>query len=208
MHTKRTKIRVWTCQALISFLPFLPMRAGICVPWVFAFGKGRRRSSRTQSSKRLRLQRGTNMHNVEMSNSLRNLFSHIQNGCDARVASIEVNKTKTVVAVLNVLQQNGYTRGYRFNIQKPRKIEILLKYKNQEPAILRPPAASTASSSSGSYHIPPRSRRTYLVAKAISALIVSKRITLIISTSKGIISGINAHKLNLGGELICMAARP
>lgn len=170
------------------------MRAGICVClclWVFKKPGG-------QSSKRLRLRLGTT--NVEMSNSLRNLFSHIQNGYDARVALIEVNRTKTVVAVLNVLQQNGYIRGYRFNIQKPRKIEILLKYKNQEPAI------PTASSSSGSYHIPPR--RTYLVAKAISGLIVSKRITLIISTSKGIISGINAHKLNLGGELICMAARP
>lgn len=178
------------------------MRAGICVCLCLWVLKGRRRSSRTQSSKRLRLRLGTT--NVEMSNSLRNLFSHIQNGYVERISLIEVNRTKTVVAVLNVLQQNGYTRGYRFNIQKPRKTETLLKYKNQEPAI--PPATPAASSSSGSYHIPPR--RTYLVAKAISGLIVSKRITLIISTSKGIISGINAHKLNLGGELICMAARP
>jgi len=123
-----------------------------------------------------------------MSDSLRNLFSHIQNGQADRISAIEHIKTKAAIAVLNVLQQNGYIRGYRYNVlQKPKKIEILLKYKNQEPAIHQ--------------LVIPR-KRVYLTTNLLARNELLQG-TLIVSTSRGIISGVNAHKLNVGGELIC-----
>lgn len=127
-----------------------------------------------------------------MSNSLRKLFSHIQNAQLARASALEVDKSKAAIAVLNVLQQNGYIRGYRFNIQKPRKTEILLKYKNQEPAICR----------RWGYYITPK--KTYLTREQLaSGRSGEQQRTLIVSTSKGVVSNTTAHKLNVGGELIC-----
>jgi len=65
-----------------------------------------------------------------MYNSLRKLFSHIQNAraSASRSAIAEVNKTKAAIAVLNVLCQSRHIRGYRFNIRKPGKIEVLLSF--------------------------------------------------------------------------------
>lgn len=132
-----------------------------------------------------------------MSNKIKRLFSHLQNGQNNRIFATEVCKSKAAIAVLNVLQQNGYIRGYRFNVQKPMKIEVLLKYKNQEPAIRRDlfviplkkvSAVVPTTSSVGGFN----SKNSLYLRKS-----------MIISTSKGIISGINAHKLNVGGELVC-----
>jgi small subunit ribosomal protein S8 len=128
------------------------------------------------------------LNNAEMSNKLTLLFSHIQNGQNNRLLLVNVNKTKAAIAVLNVLQQSGYIRGYRYNVQKPGKIEILLKYKNQEPAIRR------------DLFVVPRNK-VYLASRNRDRSALT-----IISTSKGIISGLNAHKLNVGGVLICRAA--
>ena len=122
-----------------------------------------------------------------MSNSPRRLFSHIQNGQASRAMSIDVDKTKAAIAVPNVLQQNGYTRGHRFNIRKPRKTETPLKYKNQEPAI----CGFTMS-------------KGYYVSTALrSERLKTTPILHIISTSQGVVSNTTAHKLNVGGELIC-----
>jgi len=70
-----------------------------------------------------------------MSDSLSHLFSHIQNGQRNRILTVESAKTKLVLAILNILQDHGYIRGYRFHHNASTKLQILLKYKNQKPAI-------------------------------------------------------------------------
>lgn len=89
------------------------------------------------------------MINVEMYNNLKRLLCNIQNAQICKLLSTTVYKTKTIIAILNVLYKNQYIRGYRYNIQKPGKIEILLKYKNQEPTVLR-------------YYISPLRRGTHI----------------------------------------------
>jgi ribosomal protein S8 len=70
-----------------------------------------------------------------MSNSLSHLFSHIQNGQRNRILVIESVQTKLIIAILNILQDHGYIRGYRFHPNASNKLQILLKYKNQKPVI-------------------------------------------------------------------------
>ena len=70
-----------------------------------------------------------------MSDSLSHLFSHIQNGQRGHILTIESVQTKLVIAVLNILQDHGYIRGYRFHPTASNKLQILLKYKNQKPVI-------------------------------------------------------------------------
>jgi ribosomal protein S8 len=120
-----------------------------------------------------------------MYNKLMFPFSHIQNGQNNRTLIVRADKTKAAIAALNVLQQNGYIRGYCFAASKPLQIRILLKYKNQEPAIRR----DFLSAPRGNAKVYPasgnRERSTFTI----------------IPTSKGIMSGINAHKPNVGGVL-------
>lgn len=70
-----------------------------------------------------------------MSDSLSRLFSHTQNGQRNRILVIESVQTKLVIAVLNISQDHGYIRGYRFHQNASNKLQILLKYKNQKPVI-------------------------------------------------------------------------
>jgi small subunit ribosomal protein S8 len=70
-----------------------------------------------------------------MSKPLSNLLSHIKNAQRNRILVIEHPKTKLIIGFLKVLREHGYIRGYRFHSHKPRKIEILLKYRNQAPAV-------------------------------------------------------------------------
>jgi len=61
--------------------------------------------------------------------------SHTQNGQRDRILIIESVKTKSVIAASNISQDHGYIRGYRFHQNTSNKLQILLKYKNQKPAI-------------------------------------------------------------------------
>jgi ribosomal protein S8 len=187
-----------------------------------------------------------------MLDSMRNLLSHVaatqRQNIHRGILVTEHTKSRAAVAVLNVLQQNGYIRGYRYNVQQPEKIEILLRCATSLPAertfaraftspllgaITRPRKSPTfggrhALSFRGLY---PRScsirgKRVYITthharagtgAAAASQVHVSganpggigaghmgrSRGTLILSTSRGILSAETAHKLNVGGELIC-----
>ena len=50
--------------------------------------------------------------------TLSNLFSHIKNGQKNRNLVIEFRNSRIVVAVLNILQENGYIRGYRLSSRR------------------------------------------------------------------------------------------
>lgn len=151
-----------------------------------------------------------------MSDSLSHLFSHIQNGQRNRILIIEFVKTKLVIAVLNVLQENGYIRGYRFHQNTSNKLQILLKYKNQKPAInktiriskpskrvyisinqllrLRRREQDKISLITGKSHCPDHAGRGHFVfMKGL----------FILSTSKGVWDHFTAHQFNVGGEVLC-----
>lgn len=91
---------------------------------------GRRRTAALALDPRADLRNRTNM-----SDSLSHLCSHIQNGQRGHILTIESVQTKLVIAVLNILQDHGYIRGYRFHQNASNKLQILPKYKNQKPVI-------------------------------------------------------------------------
>lgn len=155
-----------------------------------------------------------------MSDSLSNLFSHIKSAQKGRVLVIEHFKSQVTLAILATLQESGYIRGYRVFDGKStttsnnsntssQKIEILLKYKNQKPAINQ------------ILRISKPSRRFYVRAEQLASTFTSRRKSqqtsearpksapclmqgiLILSTSKGIMSHLTAYRLNVGGEVLC-----
>jgi small subunit ribosomal protein S8 len=155
---------------------------------------------------------------MSISNSLTRLISHIKNGQKANILVIQAPKSKINVAFLRVLQDNGFIRGYRENLDDPFFIEILLKYRDGKPAINDITQVSKPS------------KRVYLSIKDLNSrnrIYKSKtknksRIkleqflqtnfkdtshivdgTLIVSTSKGIFTHLDAYKFNVGGEVLC-----
>ena len=162
-----------------------------------------------------------------MSDILSNFFSHLKNSQQSRILVIEHPQSKIIMSVLNILQECGYIRGYRLVLEKSKpnsiaddkpfpasptgaEVEILLKYKNQKPAINQIIRVSKPS------------KRVYLSVKKLSHILTKKTYNqtplnsgehlsellfmkgiLILSTSKGIMTHLTAYRLNIGGEVLC-----
>ena len=54
-----------------------------------------------------------------MSDTLSNLLSHIKTAQNNRILMIQTQESKLALAVLNILQDNGYIRGFRFPYSYP-----------------------------------------------------------------------------------------
>ena len=147
---------------------------------------------------------------------LSNLFSHIKNAQKNRILVIEHYKSKNIIAILNVLQEHGYIRGYRFLPQKPYKLEILLKYNasaggNQKPVINNIISISKPGRKvyvNVNQLIKKNSVREGYLSNIYGTHAQKKEFLfmqgiLILSTCKGIMSDITAHKHNVGGKVLC-----
>ena len=154
-----------------------------------------------------------------MSDSLSNFFSHLKNAQKNHILIIEHSKSKVILSILKTLQECGYIRGYRLNktkaldiktnnFESTQKIEILLKYKNQKPAInqilrISKPSKRIYLSVRKLINSPIKQKSTLKQLNAnINPLIFMKGI-YILSTSKGIMSHLTAFRLNIGGEVLC-----
>lgn len=114
---------------------------------------------------------------------------------------------------MNISLDNS-TPGQLTNIGAKRftfpKVEILLKYKNQKPAInkiirISKPSKRIYLSVKKLSHILTKktNNQTYFsLGDKMSSLLFMKGI-LILSTSQGIMTHLTAYRLNIGGEVLC-----
>lgn len=140
-----------------------------------------------------------------MSDLLSNFFSHINNSQQSRILVIEHSQSKIIMSILNILQESGYIRGYRLLAHSSTfpKVEILLKYKNQKPAINKIIRISKPSKRVyfSVKHLSLSSSKMDL-SSTLSSLVFMKGI-FILSTSRGIMTHLTAYRLNIGGEILC-----
>lgn len=122
----------------------------------------------------------------------------IKNGLTAKLFSIEVLNSKYIQNILKVLYTEGYIISYNYNHTSElvkKTIEVILKYDIFGQPVIK---NITIISKPG--------LRKYVTLNELIKL-RKKNIRLnniyIISTSKGVVSDLEAIKLNLGGELIC-----
>jgi small subunit ribosomal protein S8 len=114
-------------------------------------------------------------------------FSRIVNGYRAKKERIEIIKTRGNKEILERLLIEGRINGYKE--KDPRRIEIILKYADDKGCIKKIKRISKPS------------RRVYYGYEKLKELQKEKKM-LIVSTSKGILSGIDLEKEKIGGELI------
>lgn len=120
---------------------------------------------------------------------LSNMISIVKVGCNARHMQVVVQNSKLCVNALGILYKLGYIRG--FIIKNKKNVIVLLKYINNKPVIRSIAVVSTPG------------RRTYLKYKKMKNTLVRKDSGyLILSTSRGLITGEESNIFNTGGEVL------
>ena len=121
-----------------------------------------------------------------ITDTLSNLFSKIKNGYLAKKSKIIHQNSKQNINILNIFIREGFIKTYKINSKN--QLDIYLKYKNNTAVISEIKRLSKPS------------KRLYITNKD---LYKKKSGFDIISTSVGILTNLQAKKLNVGGELIC-----
>lgn len=123
-----------------------------------------------------------------ITDSLSNLFSRIKNGSSSKKYKITQPKIKLIMNILNIFLQEGLIKSYQISKKKENTIYIYLKYKNNKPVIQNIQRISKPG------------KRIYIKN---TDLFQKKEGLYLLSTSMGILTDLQARKLNIGGEIIC-----
>lgn len=129
---------------------------------------------------------------MAMTDPLGDMLTRIRNGQRAGKTQIKAPAAKLRARVLDVLQREGYIRGYSSTELAPgiHKFTIELKYHDGEPVIREIARVSKPG------------RRIYAkitdLPRVYNGLGVS-----ILSTPKGVISDAEARAAHVGGEVLC-----
>jgi small subunit ribosomal protein S8 len=127
---------------------------------------------------------------MPMTDPLGDMLTRIRNGQQARKDSILTPASKLRANVLDVLQREGYIRGYSEEEMGPAKgIRIELKYFEGQPAIKHVARVSKPG------------RRVYSGATELPRVMNGLGIT-IVSTPRGVLSDAEAREQNVGGEVL------
>ena len=127
---------------------------------------------------------------MALTDPLGDMLTRIRNGQQARKDSVVTPASKLRARVLDVLQREGYIRGYSQEQMGPIEgIRIELKYFEGQPAIQHLARVSKPG------------RRVYSAARELPR-IRNGLGTIIVSTPRGVLSDAEARDQNVGGEVL------
>jgi small subunit ribosomal protein S8 len=127
---------------------------------------------------------------MAMTDPLGDLLTRIRNGQQARKDSILTPASKLRAYVLDVLQREGYIRGYsEEELAGQRGLRIELKYFEGQPAIQHLARVSKPG------------RRVYSGSRELPRVRNGLGMT-IVSTPRGVLSDAEAREQNVGGEVL------
>jgi small subunit ribosomal protein S8 len=129
---------------------------------------------------------------MTVTDPLGDMLTRIRNAQMRGKSKVTTPASRMRARVLDVLQQEGYIRGYaEVDYGKGRsEIEIELKYFDGEPVIRQIDRVSTPG------------RRVYASVNSLPTVYNGLGIS-ILSTPKGVLSDADARAQNVGGEVIC-----
>jgi small subunit ribosomal protein S8 len=127
---------------------------------------------------------------MAMTDPLGDMLTRIRNGQSARKDSVLTPASKLRAYVLDVLQREGYIRGYsEEELSGQKGLRIELKYFEGQPAIQHLARVSKPG------------RRVYSGSKELPRIRNGLGIT-IVSTPRGVLSDAEARDQNVGGEVL------
>ena len=129
---------------------------------------------------------------MQLSDPIGDMLTRIRNGLHRRKPSISTPASKLRQRVLDVLEAEGYIRGYSQTEHSTGKaeFEIELKYDEAGPVIREINRVSTPG------------RRVYVGVRSIPSVANGLGIS-VLSTPKGVMADHTAREHNVGGEVLC-----
>jgi small subunit ribosomal protein S8 len=125
-----------------------------------------------------------------MTDPISDMLTRIRNGHSALLQTIDLPHSKIKENIAAILKKEGYINDYSAEGKMPKTLKLKLKYNGRKGVIdgLRRMSTPGLRRYVGSTEIP----------RVRGGLGIS-----IISTSEGVMSGQEARKKNIGGELLC-----
>ena len=126
-----------------------------------------------------------------MTDPIADMLTRIRNALQARHPKVDIPASKLKLEIVRILKEEGYIQNYRVAEENgKRTIKVYLKYVNKKPVISHIERVSKPG------------RRVYVGARQIPKVLGGLGIN-ILTTSRGVMTGRDARKLGVGGEIIC-----
>jgi small subunit ribosomal protein S8 len=134
-----------------------------------------------------------------MTDPISDMLTRIRNGVGAKHARVDMPASKLKAEIARILQDEGYIQGFRMaevpaekaGRQARQVIRIFLKYGPHGERVI-----------SGLERISRPGRRVYLGVEDVPAVLGGLG-TSILTTSRGVMTGREAKKVGVGGEVLC-----
>lgn len=125
-----------------------------------------------------------------MTDPIADMLTRIRNANRALISDVEVSHSKLKESIAQILKREGYIADCSVEGKPVRKLKLTLKFQGRRGVI----AGLRRVSSPG--------LRRYVRATEIPRVLGGMG-TAIVSTPRGVMTGLEAQKNNVGGELVC-----
>jgi small subunit ribosomal protein S8 len=125
-----------------------------------------------------------------MTDTISDMLTRIRNATRASLPAVEMPHSKLKENIAHILKTEGYVAEVEVEGKLPKKIKLQLKYQGRKSVI------------EGIRRISRPGLRNYVGSTAIPRVRGGLGVA-ILSTSEGVLTGTQARKKNLGGEVLC-----
>ena len=130
---------------------------------------------------------------MAVTDSIADMLTVIRNGSSTKKEKVDVKNSNMAQRILDIFKKEGYIKNYKvIEDNKQGMLRVYLKYKaeNKKPFITQIKRVSKPG------------LRTYVKKEEVPSVLRGLG-TSVISTPSGVMSGREARKAKLGGEVIC-----
>ena len=124
-----------------------------------------------------------------MSDPVADMLTRLRNANGALLTDVEVSHSKMKESIAGILKREGYLADYSVEGNNIKKLKLKLKYNGRKGVI------------AGLRRVSKPGLRRYVGATEIPRVLNGMGIS-IVSTPKGVMTGTDARKENVGGELV------
>ena len=125
-----------------------------------------------------------------MTDTISDMLTRIRNASRVQLPAVELPHSRMKESIAHILKKEGYVAEVAVEGKVPKKIKLKLKYEGKKSVI------------EGLRRVSTPGLRRYVGSTEIPHVRGGLGIS-VVSTSQGVMTGTQARKNNLGGELIC-----
>jgi small subunit ribosomal protein S8 len=125
-----------------------------------------------------------------MTDPISDMLTRIRNASQAQLPDLELSHSRMKESIAHILKKEGYITDCAVEGKAAKRLKLKLKYQGRKGVIV------------GLKRVSKPGLRRYVRATEIPRVLAGMG-TAIVSTPRGVMTGLEARKQNLGGELIC-----